>query len=127
MYMVHAFCFFGRLRERQADKADGPEDKTFKSPLQAVMFSGKIEGRFRMFIARTKASNRCVNTEQFGQQAGAAGRRPPGAGFCRGRTASEPETKRSRWKAVDGPNVERHRDVVHLCLLLVYTLLALQG
>lgn len=44
----------------QAEKADGPEDKTFKGLLQAVLFCGKMEGRFRMFIARTKASNRCA-------------------------------------------------------------------
>ena len=56
-----SFCVavvFCRLTTKQADKADGPEDKTFKSPLQAVLFSGKMEGRFRLFIARTKASNR---------------------------------------------------------------------
>lgn len=67
---------FRPFAARQAHKADGPEDKTFKSPLQAVMFSGKMEGRFRMFIARTKASNRCV---QFRQQRAQAS--TYGAGF----------------------------------------------
>lgn len=58
------FFFVLPFAGRQADKADGPEDKTFTSPLQAVMFSGKMEGRFRLFIARTKASNRCVRHQQ---------------------------------------------------------------
>eukprot|EP00904_Undaria_pinnatifida_P013773 jgi/Undpi1/9526/HiC_scaffold_27.g11982.m1 len=44
---------------RQADRDRGePENKAFKSPLQAVMLGSKMEARFRMFIARTKASNR---------------------------------------------------------------------
>lgn len=48
----------------QADKdRDGPEDKAFTSPLQAVLHTSRMEGRFRMFIARTKASNRCVHRE----------------------------------------------------------------
>lgn len=64
---VFLFLFFAC--EPQADKADGPEDKTFTSPLQATMFCGKMEGRFRLFIARTKASNRCVDMSAASRQA----------------------------------------------------------
>lgn len=47
----------------QADKdRDGPEDKAFQTPLQAVLLSSKMEARFRMFLSRTKASNRCAIT-----------------------------------------------------------------
>lgn len=43
----------------QADPIrDGPENRAFQTPMQAVLFSSKMEGRFRMFIARTKASKR---------------------------------------------------------------------
>ncbi|CAN0072665.1 unnamed protein product, partial [Ectocarpus fasciculatus] len=52
------FRLYSKASGLAADKADGPEDKTFKSPLQAVLFAGSMEGRFRLFIARTKASSR---------------------------------------------------------------------
>ena len=57
---VHnAFVFFQWCALPQADRDRGePENKAFKSPLQAVMLGSKMEARFRMFIARTKASNR---------------------------------------------------------------------
>lgn len=52
-------CFCVARGRRQADpERDGPENRAFQTPLQAVMFASRMEGRFRMFIARAKASNR---------------------------------------------------------------------
>lgn len=52
----------------QADRDRGePENKAFKSPLQAVMLGSKMEARFRMFIARTKASNRYASGRRRGR------------------------------------------------------------
>ena len=43
----------------QADKSrDGAEDRAFKTPLQAVLLTSRGEACFRMFLSRTKASNR---------------------------------------------------------------------
>ncbi|CAN0101714.1 unnamed protein product, partial [Discosporangium mesarthrocarpum] len=47
-----------QLLQKGIEERDGPENKAFRTPQQAVYLVSRLEARFRLFISRTKASNR---------------------------------------------------------------------